>query len=287
MFDSYGRQMGVLRDYRMKTSGRRYYISNQTEWGRRHGVRRMRTNADQLEQLVVATVATFLCDRPRIRALLLGLGVHDRQLERLGVAGARCAKVLQTASNRQVQCALKALIERIELSEQRVKVVIRAPEVKRILGWNGTGLFRGAPDEWHRSRPVELLDVPAGAVRMKRKLALPITPRKPDQLIFPDARLVSLIKRARTAQSLLEENRCEETSILAKRVRCGPTRFARLVRLNYLAPDIIASILDGTQPSDLTRRRLMESDIPMDWSLQRRMLGFPDQPDYLKSLPGY
>lgn len=287
MFDSYGRQMGVLRDYRMNPSGRRYYISNQTEWGRRHGVRRMRTNADELENLIVAAVASFLSDRPRIRALLLGLGVHDGQLDKLGRAGVRCAKTLEAASKRQVQCALKALIERVELSEERVKVIVRSPEVKRILGWDGAGLFRGAPEEWQRPHSVELLDIAAGTVRMKRQLALPIRQRKPEQVVSPDLRLVTLIKRARAAQALLEEYRCEKTSDLAKRVKCGPTRFARLVRLNYLAPDIITSILDGNQPGDLTRRRLMQADIPMDWSLQRRMLGFPDQPDYLKGQVGY
>jgi hypothetical protein len=60
-----------------------------------------------------------------------------------------------------------------------------------------------------------------------------------------------------------------------------------VVRLNYLAPDIIASILDGTQPSDLDCRKLMAFDLPMDWTLQRRLLGFPDQPDFLRAAPGW
>jgi hypothetical protein len=51
--------------------------------------------------------------------------------------------------------------------------------------------------------------------------------------------------------------------------------FSRLVRLNYLAPDILAAIVDGTQPATLTRRKLIECDLPTDWGLQRRLLGFP------------
>lgn len=61
----------------------------------------------------------------------------------------------------------------------------------------------------------------------------------------------------------------------------------RLVRLNYLAPDIVAAILDGTQPEELKGGKLMATELPMDWSLQRRLLGFPDQPDYLKAAPGW
>jgi len=64
-------------------------------------------------------------------------------------------------------------------------------------------------------------------------------------------------------------------------------KIRRLVRLNYLAPDIITSILDGTQPNDLTARKLMQHDIPMDWTLQRKVFGFAEQPDYLKANIGY
>jgi site-specific DNA recombinase len=51
--------------------------------------------------------------------------------------------------------------------------------------------------------------------------------------------------------------------------------FSRLVRLNYLAPDIVSAIIDGTQPATLTRRQLIECDLLIDWDLQRRLLGFP------------
>lgn len=51
--------------------------------------------------------------------------------------------------------------------------------------------------------------------------------------------------------------------------------FSRLLRLRYLAPDIIAAIRDGKQPEGLDRRKLLECDLPMDWALQRRLLGFP------------
>nr|WP_294812210.1 hypothetical protein [uncultured Sphingomonas sp.] len=53
----------------------------------------------------------------------------------------------------------------------------------------------------------------------------------------------------------------------------------RALRLNYLAPDIIAAIIDGRQPPDLTRRKLLNTSIPMDWVQQRVLLGFPSQVD--------
>jgi site-specific DNA recombinase len=53
--------------------------------------------------------------------------------------------------------------------------------------------------------------------------------------------------------------------------------FARLVRLGYLAPDIISisAIVDGRQPVTLTRQRLARvSKLPFDWTAQRALLGF-------------
>lgn len=49
----------------------------------------------------------------------------------------------------------------------------------------------------------------------------------------------------------------------------------QLIRISWLAPDIIAAIMDGTQPVDLTGRKLTRANaIPLDWSSQRKMFGF-------------
>jgi hypothetical protein len=52
----------------------------------------------------------------------------------------------------------------------------------------------------------------------------------------------------------------------------------KMLRLRYLAPDIVTAILDGAQPRELNRRVLLDADLPLDWALQRRLFGFPDQP---------
>jgi len=49
----------------------------------------------------------------------------------------------------------------------------------------------------------------------------------------------------------------------------------RLARLGWLAPDIVRAILEGAQLAALNARRLLRaSALPLDWSSQRRMLGF-------------
>ena len=62
---------------------------------------------------------------------------------------------------------------------------------------------------------------------------------------------------------------------LAKREGVSPPYFTRLVRLNYLAPDISQAILEGRQPRDLTADKLLaHSRLPLAWGDQRIALGF-------------
>jgi hypothetical protein len=46
-----------------------------------------------------------------------------------------------------------------------------------------------------------------------------------------------------------------------------------MLRLNYLAPDIVQAILDGREPSGLSLIKLSEP-MPMAWAEQRASLGF-------------
>ena len=62
---------------------------------------------------------------------------------------------------------------------------------------------------------------------------------------------------------------------IAKSERIVPSYATRLFRLILLAPDIVAAILVGHQPPELTANRLMDDTrLPVEWSEQRRVLGF-------------
>ena len=50
---------------------------------------------------------------------------------------------------------------------------------------------------------------------------------------------------------------------------------AHLVPLAFLAPDILARILAGTQPVELTTEELTKRvNLPLEWAEQRAVLGF-------------
>ncbi len=49
-------------------------------------------------------------------------------------------------------------------------------------------------------------------------------------------------------------------------------RARRMLRLAFLAPDLQRAILEGRQPREITLARLIDSEIPLLWSEQRRLL---------------
>jgi hypothetical protein len=56
-------------------------------------------------------------------------------------------------------------------------------------------------------------------------------------------------------------------------------RLTSLVRLSYLAPDIVRALLEGRQPIELTPTRLLRlsKDLPHDWSDSDMFSGSPSK----------
>jgi hypothetical protein len=87
---------------------------------------------------------------------------------------------------------------------------------------------------------------------------------------LPDPVLIRLVAHALSLRSAVLQGKREDlTDGYSKRHRW------QLLRIAFLAPDIITAIVEGRQPPSLTGRRLLRAtDIPLDWAVQRQFLGF-------------
>ena len=161
-----------------------------------------------------------------------------------------------------------ALIERIDVEANRIDIHLRPTRLSTLLDIAGTPLS-SATDE------AQILSVPIKLRRAGREITMLIDGADPFATAKPDARLIKLLIRARRFNSTLVDSDGVPFAALAKREGVSPSYFTRLVRLSYLAPDIIQAVLDGRQPRDLTADRLLaHSRLPLTWHEQRRVLGF-------------
>ena len=90
-----------------------------------------------------------------------------------------------------------------------------------------------------------------------------------------DATLIKLILRGKKISKRVFEPGCPTLEDIATEEGIGSSYAIRLVRLTFLAPDIVAAILAGKQPAELTANKLMaDTRLPLDWREQRTVLGF-------------
>lgn len=85
--------------------------------------------------------------------------------------------------------------------------------------------------------------------------------------------LLELVADAQETQRLVLASPELSLNQLAKREGRCRTQLARLLRLSWMSPKIIDAIAQGSQPKGLTRRSLLNSDMPIDWAEQERLFG--------------
>ena len=93
--------------------------------------------------------------------------------------------------------------------------------------------------------------------------------RAPD----PDPRLIRMVIQARIrAADYLEPNLGLTISDIARREGADVGDVSRAMQLAFLAPDLLARILDGTLPQALTAERLKRAgELPLLWEDQRAL----------------
>ncbi len=148
-------------------------------------------------------------------------------------------------------------------------------EQRRILLNGQTQVQVNEADITINSKPSDLdepssISVKARLVSKGSDLKLAIAPDQGPAKREPDPVLLRLIAHAFAAQDLLLSGK--PSPMIAE---YSPRHLQQLTRLSYLAPDIITAIVEGTQPVDLTGRKILRiGSVPLCWKAQRELLRF-------------
>jgi hypothetical protein len=241
----------------------RYYVSVDEQGDARTG-RACRVAAGDIETAIVSGLKALLDDQPGLIELL-GPSVADA-----GAASAIsvAARLLRTSLDAMPTSALRDVVEAIGLSvivgDEGLNVTFSLDALARRLGIDAHGPVPGGDGR----RP---LPVSSTIIRRGHELRLTVA-AAPTGPIHRDGRLITLLLKAEEARRQLFDG---PTGAGAGAPIYSDKHLARMARLAFLAPDIVAAILDGRQPKMLTARRLLRTaELPLAWSEQRRMFGF-------------
>ncbi len=251
----------------------RYYVSKTLFQGSRHNAPRgRRVPAGDLESLVEERLRQFLRNGAEIfNAIEAQVADVDECADFVGHAvklGLRWPD-LAPATKRQI---LMNLVDRIDLTCETLEIRILPGQLPAVLcGEEGPeSIERQAPGEG----PSITFTVPALLKRtgMETRLLIDGAGGGPRREL--DHSLLRLLGQACRFSEMVMGNRGKTMAELAAEAGVGSSYFTRILRLSFLAPDIVQAILRNGHPIELTAKRLAnDTRLPIAWEEQRTLLG--------------
>ena len=248
----------------------RYYVSKSLLTGEKEATKGQRIPAAHIEALVTGRIRTWLADPIAVLNAVQCCGSDAAAQKRLLDEAARLARSWQDLDADRLRAILRAAVTRVQVHSDRVDVTVDQM---------GVALWLNAQDQRQlahpraddRERHLMVLTIPA---RLKRTgIEMRIVIEDGSEPANVDPGLVRLLVRAYAIRARVVEEPSLPLKEIAAEQGISSSYITRLFRLAFLAPDIVAAILNGRHPPQLTANRLMDDTrLPLDWRAQRELL---------------
>ena len=234
----------------------RYYVSRTLQHGDAEDG--LRIPAREIEDAVATRVAEAL-DQPLV--LVASLGVPDAgQLKKAVVAAEKLAGEVR----KKKHLALRSLLNRVDVHRQEIRIDIAVDALASALGLP-------APDH---AVPAIILSSPVRLTRTGMAMRLIQPDGKGVTSEQADRSMLTLLVKARRWWEQLSEGTMDVRA-LAREEGVDESWVTRVVRLNFLAPEIVTAILEANQPATLNSAALSNSGVlPARWAEQLKRFGF-------------
>lgn len=243
----------------------RYYISAALLGPRKSIGSTMRVPASEVEGLVLDRIRTLLMSPKEIADALAVLQLRAGELEAALGRAAKFGKEWPVMPPETVRAVIHQAVARVTLSPDQIEIVIDAGQLAGALGVEGK-------NEIASDRSI-ILTVPAELHRsgQGKRMVIGDPLRR-----SPDSSLVQVLQEAFSVRDKMLSDTTETLNDITSGITKSKGRLTALMRLTYLAPSIIEDVLAGRQPPGLSPKRLLRTsqDLPLDWSEQRKFLGF-------------
>jgi len=247
IFDDRGNRMSPSYTTR-KGRRHRYYVSQAVLQGRKKEAGSIaRIGAEELERIVVEAI------RP------------DRNADRIAIPDGASKEHTPSRSpgdvyDQSAREMVSRAVERIVVHAMDVEIVLQTRDAASpSLGTDG-----------ENSR-VHRVPLPGRRPRDRRDIIIPGDAGTPPRRL--DRSLVLAVARGRTWASALRRGEYADTAEIAGKCDLSEAYVRRILRLAFLAPDMVESIAEGRQPLGLTLHRLL-GPVPLAWAEQRQRFGF-------------
>jgi DNA invertase Pin-like site-specific DNA recombinase len=253
----------------------RYYISTTLLRGKAANTsNRLRIPASDLEAVVISRLRNLLTDRGEL--LEAANGAIERRRSGFGPLMERARQIsneIDAQNPEQIKSIIAALIHRVEIHADHLTINVSRPRLTTLLTTSAVDPIMTAQSDIDTEDLLKLT-APIRRRRLGRELKLLVD--DPTTTAHVDTSLVRLLARAHDIQSRLSQNPTLTVHDISRGERIGAPYIYILLRLAWLAPDIVTAIVNGRQPLGLNAMKLMRLTplLPGDWSKQRTLLGF-------------
>jgi site-specific DNA recombinase len=249
VFDDRGNRMSP--SHTTRKGGRyRYYVSQAVLQGRNKEAGSIaRIGADELERTVVEALRGAIPDKDRAANVIATPIVSSEEQGPPDYPGDLHDQRVRDLVNRHV--------ERIVVHATEIEIVLQTRDIASpSLGADGEQVLRVPLERRPRDRKEIIVPGDAGA---------------PPRCL--DRSLVVAVARGRIWAAALRRGEYADTAKIASTCDLSEAYVRRILRLAFLAPDIVEAIAEGRHPRGLTLQRLLDP-VPLVWVEQRRRFGF-------------
>ncbi len=212
----------------------------------------MRIPAKEIEAAVVNRLAESLDDP---LALISTIGIPLEVNEIRGII-TRAEKLASDVRNKDY-ATVRSLLAKVTVGPRAIDIELRTEQLANALRLS---LPADAPPTIKLTSQVRLTRTGL-AVRLIHNNGRAATAGTADPA------LVNLLVLARRWWARLATGEID-IATLARTEGVNDSWVTRVVRLNFLAPQIVDAILEGTQPAALNATTLVSAELPLDWNLQ-------------------
>ena len=236
----------------------KYYVSaqnSQSGW---------RIPAKELEQAIISCLYQWLKYQTNIfEAFEDIITKHPEKMKSLTNKATQISETIQTKSSNELIKLFKMIISKINLSKKQLDIFLNKKELIRLFGLPFTELENEETIHIQSSHKIRR--------RGQEKKIIIYGKNKSSK----DENLIALISRSHRWLQQLKNGQVKTVSEIAAKENMDDGDVSRFIQFAFLSPEIVTSIFEGKQPTNLTIEKLKRlGTLPFSWTEQKARLGY-------------